>query len=111
MEKFKATNTNQPKITDSANRNETVQTVTTSEVSRDSAKLVFNATDLPKAELLWVFRMVEKNSSFSSSNDVSKVFTEMFLDSEIAKHFTCGKTKAQYLLNFCLALHQMLTNC
>lgn len=44
--------------------------------------------------------MVMSHYSFNSSSDISAIFGQMFPDSEIAKKFSCGATKAAYLICF-----------
>ena len=60
----------------------------------------FNADDRVKAEVLWVLNMINRNQSFKSSEDSSGLLQLMFPDSTIAKHFTCGEQKAQYMCTF-----------
>ena len=69
-----------------------------------------------KSELLWVLNCVDKNLSFSSSSHSGSLFKRMFPDSNIAGGFSCGETKAQYLVNHAWApyvsklLHQKINS-
>ena len=56
-----------------------------------------------KAEILWTLNVITKHQSFRSSSDSNSLFQTMFPDSEIAKQFSCGKTKIMYLCVFGLA--------
>ena len=56
-----------------------------------------------KAEILWALHSTVTHSSFHSNQVVGTIFQEMFPDSEIAKQFTCGRTKLAYLVTFGLA--------
>ena len=51
---------------------------------------------LSKAEILWTLNVITKNQFFRSSG-LDSLFKTMFPDSEIAKQFSCGKTKIMYL--------------
>ena len=46
-----------------------------------------------RAEAMWCLFTAKHNLSFLNSDHATKLFTEMFLDSEIAKKFACGRTK------------------
>lgn len=56
-----------------------------------------------KAELRWLLHSAELSKSFASEDKAANLFRAMFPDSNIAKHFSCGRTKQVYLLNFALA--------
>lgn len=51
-----------------------------------------------KAEVLWAMKSVLSHFSFRASADIGGVFQNMFPDSAIAKKFTYGKTKMNYLI-------------
>ena len=59
--------------------------------------------DVTRAEILWAMKGVMAHFSFRSSADIGHLFQSMFPDSSIAKKFTCGKTKMNYLICFGLA--------
>ena len=56
-----------------------------------------------EAEILWVLRTVLCHDSCRSCDNVSKLFSRMFNDSEIAKSFSVGRTKCGYMINFGIA--------
>ena len=56
-----------------------------------------------KAEILWAMKIVLSHFSFRASTDVGGLFQNMFPDSAIAKKFSCGKTKVNYMICFGLA--------
>ena len=56
-----------------------------------------------KAEILWCLKTVLSHSSFRSCENISKLFSVMFSDSDIAKSFSLGKTKCAYFINFGIA--------
>ena len=53
-----------------------------------------------RAEILWVLHTI---SCHNSNEGISKVFSAMFPDSEIARGFSCGGEKTAYLTVFGLA--------
>ena len=57
------------------------------------------ADGVAKAEALWAMKTVFSNCSFSSSNDTSKLFQDMFPDSMIAKQLTMSHQKVSYLVS------------
>ena len=57
-----------------------------------------------KAEIFWTLYTVINHNSNNSNATIRELVKSMFIDSEIAKQFTCGKTKAAYLLTFGLTL-------
>ena len=59
--------------------------------------------EVMRAEILWAMKGVMAHFSFRSSSDIGNLFQSMFPDSGIAKKFTCGKTKMNYLICFGLA--------
>ena len=48
--------------------------------------------------MIWASYLAERDLPVSISGDADKVFRAMFPDSEIAKEFSCGRTKATYLI-------------
>ena len=55
------------------------------------------------AETRWCLRMVNYHSSYNTCADLAAMFQVMFPDSEIASHFTLGKTKARYTMLYGIA--------
>lgn len=53
-----------------------------------------------KAETLMALKYVESNYSFASAASDSKLFSEMFPDSEIAKSYQMGETKVKYVIQY-----------
>ena len=56
-----------------------------------------------EAEARWVLFVAKHNISFLSSEHAAKLFGKMFSDSEIAKSFTCGRTKCAAIVKNALA--------
>ena len=52
------------------------------------------------AEIWWVLKLVCAKHSMNSLSNSGALFTAMFPDHEIAKHFQCGHTKAGYVAHF-----------
>ena len=50
------------------------------------------------AEAMWLFKIAQGDLSLRDSDDASALFQAMFSDSEIAKDFTMGRSKASYVL-------------
>lgn len=51
-----------------------------------------------KSELLWALKTTKNNYSFSSADDLSLSFQEMFPDGKIASKFSLSRTKFSYLI-------------
>ena len=68
-------------------------------VSLPSTSLIISEEVL-HAEVLWVIKVITSHYSFSSSKDISCLFSKMFPDSQIAQSFSCGATKCAYLASF-----------
>ncbi len=67
--------------------------------------------DCLTSEVLWTLKVVNSHNSFNSCTDVSSLFAQMFPDSEIAKHFSCGERKCAYMCNYGIApyfKHQLM---
>ena len=63
-----------------------------------------NASQFAKeSEIMWAIDVVLSKHSFRSSVSKSELFSAMFHDSQIAKNFSCGKTKCTYILCFGVA--------
>ena len=56
-----------------------------------------------RAEILWVLHTTSCHNLYNSNEGISKVFSSMFPDSEIARRFSCGGEKTAYLTVFGLA--------
>ena len=52
------------------------------------------------AEIMWAIDVVLSKYSYNSSKNKMDLFCKMFPDSNIAKNFSCGKTKCSYLISF-----------
>ena len=65
-------------------------------------KMLINASTL-EAEIRWVLNIIYSKYSMNSSTDSGKLFSAMFPDSDIAKSFQCGRTKAGYVATYGLA--------
>ena len=52
------------------------------------------------AEIGWVLNLVTSKYSMNSSSNSVDLFSVMFPDSDIAKRFQCGRTKAGYVAHF-----------
>ena len=55
------------------------------------------------AEIFWSMEVVLKQYSLSSCDGKNEPFLAMSKHSEIAKKFTCGRTKCTYVINFSIA--------
>ena len=55
------------------------------------------------AEICWVLNLVTSKYLMNSSPNSEDLFSVMFPDSDIAKPFQCGHTKAGYVAHFGLA--------
>lgn len=63
----------------------------------------YNTDDVSRAEVLWALHCVKSKQSFRSQEGISKLFAQMFQDSEIASHIQLSRTKIGYLITFGLA--------
>ena len=72
--------------------------------TNNSTSLLLKST-VTKAEILCCLKTVLSHSSFRSCENISKLFSVMFSDSDIAKSFSLGKTKCAYFINFGIALY------
>ncbi len=67
----------------------------------------FFETQFPKtvieAEAQWALFVAKHNLAFLTSDHATKLFKQMFPDSEIAKKFACGRTKCTAILKEALA--------
>ena len=52
---------------------------------------------------MWDFDVVMWKYSFNSRSNKNELFAAMFSDSEVAKAFSCGKTKCSCLENYGIA--------
>lgn len=59
--------------------------------------------DVLDAEIKWALKCVSSHYSYNSCADIGSLLSDMFPDSVIAKHFSCGPTKCSYLVCFGLA--------
>ena len=66
---------------------------------RDSSKSVI------EAEARWATFIAKHNIAFLASDHATKLFRKMFPDSEIAKKFSCGRTKTTAIVKEALAPH------
>ena len=74
-----------------------VPTATPKGTSRTLGKILIDSSVL-QAEVRWALKVVMSRYSKSSCNDVTELFKIMFPDSDIAKSFTCAKTKCRYMI-------------
>ena len=58
-----------------------------------------------EAEVRWATFVAKHNIPFLSSNHATKLFSKMFPDSEIAKRFSCARTKTTAIVKNALAPH------
>lgn len=63
----------------------------------------FSNSSVLMAEIRWVLNLVCSKYSMNSSSNSGELFSVMFPDSDIAKRFQCGRTKAGYVAHFGLA--------
>ena len=78
---------------------ESVASPTTIDQSSVTTSVAQNRKDVV-AEIWWVFRVVDANSSFNSNGNISFVLGRMFSDCKTALNFSCGYDKARYILNY-----------
>ncbi|KAL7385570.1 hypothetical protein ABVT39_024512 [Epinephelus coioides] len=64
-------------------------TTTVSTATKQTTLDVSAKDEVLKAEILWALKIMNSHYSFKSSEDMSRLFTAMFLDSQIAAKFTC----------------------
>ncbi len=66
-----------------------------------------------EAEARWATFVAKHNIAFLASDHATKLFHNMFPDSEIAKKFSCGRTKTTAIIKEALAPHflKKATNC
>ena len=81
---------------------------TCSEVESQSSKSktidqMFIGSSTLEAEIRWVLNTVYSKHSMNSSSNSGELFRKMFPDSDIAKSFQCGRTKAGYVATYGLA--------
>ena len=79
-----------------------VPTATPKGTSCTLDKMLIDSSVL-QAEVRWALKVVMSRYSKSSCNDVTELFKIMFPDSDIAKSFTCAKTKCRYMIVYGLA--------
>ena len=60
-------------------------------------------SNVTEAEILWAIRTCLTHSSLHSCDGISKLFSRMFSDSNIAKSFSLARTKCGYFINFGVA--------
>ena len=60
-------------------------------------------SNVTEAEILWAIRTCLTHSSLRSCDGISKLFSRMFSDSNIAKSFSLARTKCGYFINFGVA--------
>ena len=70
---------------------------------QSTVELFIANTEVVKAEIIWVLKSVVSGFSYRSSDSTPSLFSSMFPDSEIAKRFKMGKTKANYIATHGLA--------
>lgn len=54
------------------------------------------------AEIRWAWHTASTSKSFNCEDDCGDLLRNMFTDSDIAKTFTCARTKQSYLVNFAI---------
>uniref|UniRef100_A0A1X7VIF7 DUF4371 domain-containing protein n=1 Tax=Amphimedon queenslandica TaxID=400682 RepID=A0A1X7VIF7_AMPQE len=60
-----------------------------------------------KAEAVWSMFVAKHNLTLLTSDHANKLFPKMFPDSEIAKQFSCGRTKPTAVVKQALAPHSL----
>lgn len=75
---------------------------TTSSLAPCGEKKLFIAPSLQEkvsaAEAMWIFKIAEEDMTLRDSDNTPKLFQAMFPDSQVAKAFTMGRSKASYIL-------------
>ena len=64
-----------------------------------------------KSEILWSLHTTMRHNSYRSNDEIPSLFQAMFPDSDIARNFSFGRTKASYMTRFGLGpyFHDLLT--
>lgn len=91
------------KSTPPSSLNQTATSTTSNPTSTTTKQPTLKVADTLKAEVRWTMHLVSSHSSARSSDDIGSIFQQMFPDSDIAKQFTCGRTKVGYLATFGIA--------
>lgn len=60
----------------------------------------FSKNDTLRSEIIWTIQTVVSYNSFKSNENVSKLLTSMFPESDIASKFSCEERKSAYLAIF-----------
>ena len=81
---------------------DSIPTATLKGTSHTLDKMLIDSSVL-QAEVRCTLKVVMSKYSKSSCNDVTELFKIMFPDSDIAKSFTCAKTKCRYMIVYGLA--------
>ena len=63
------------------------------------------STGATESEALWAMFVAKHNLPFLASDHANKLFPKMFPDSELAKQFSCGRTKTTAIVKEALAPH------
>lgn len=61
------------------------------------------ATDVARAEAIWLFQTIEDNRPFICNEKLGECFSSMFPDSQIARNISLGKTKTMYNITYGIA--------
>ena len=91
-----------PETKDKSQRTLVVVEVNEVELSKNDIVLKPEG-QITKTEILNTLHVVHNNSSFKSTEDDSKIYAAMFLDSEKAKSYQKGETKTKYFVQFGIA--------
>ena len=89
-------------FSDAVRRFETTTPPSSSTSTSCPPKKVFLGISLQEkvtaAEAMWLFKIAEEDMTLRDCDNVPALFQRMFSDSEIAKAFTMGRSKASYVL-------------
>lgn len=69
---------------------------------KNTESSTFKATS-GQAEVLWALYSVEKHNSLRSTSDCGSIFKLMFPNDQAAQHFSLGKDKLSYMVDYGLA--------
>ena len=68
--------------------------------SSSSSTMVMPTTDDACAEIVWALTVAQNNFSANCCDGMSEIFKPMFSENKVHRHFSMGKSKCSYVLNF-----------
>jgi len=62
--------------------------------------MIMPSADVACAEIVWALTVAQKNFSGNCFDGMGEIFKCMFPDSKVQHHFSMGRTKCSYVINF-----------